>query len=126
MPMHFFFSLPIFPVQVFFSVNESDDEFEAALKAWLPPGYSMQGLLDLNDVDGYGGCSEDGYALVRLMPGIKPDLFHGIVAHEILHVTVAILGHCGVTFDRASSEEVYAYLIGYLTNHFYTHWDEVK
>ena len=58
--------------------------------------------------------SSEGPILVWL-PSINDK---GVINHELLHATIAVMSWAGVPFDE-STEESYAYELQYLTNQFY-------
>lgn len=120
--MHFHVKLPLFPVEVLVSVNQTDAEFKPILRAWLPKGHSLTGLIGRRGLDGYAGTSDQGCTVLRIYPDVNAEAFHSVVAHEIFHAAVSILDYCGVFFQRETSEEVYAHLIGYLTKVFYENY----
>ncbi len=68
----------------------------------------------LDDFEARGVTFTNGSSIVVWMPEVQKE----IVAHELLHATVAIMNWASVPLTD-DTEEVYAYQLQYLTNEFY-------
>lgn len=66
------------------------------------------------DFEARGVTFVNGSSIVVWMPEVQKE----IVAHELLHATVAIMNWASVPLTD-QTEEVYAYQLQYLTNEFY-------
>lgn len=62
---------------------------------------------------------KNGQSLIRILKKPKAPEDYGHLQHEIFHVASALLWRIGVRLKIKTSDEAYAYLIGYLTTEIY-------
>lgn len=100
------------------SVAETDDELKDGLDAF---GIDWDESLSLSDTTlGRATLFPCNRTLIRLkyFPSTATD--HGIISHEIFHAVDFLLDRVGMKLTE-SSNEAYAYLIGYITQEVYSH-----
>jgi hypothetical protein len=106
-------------------VNETDEQVKLHLwnLGYVPDATEAKRVSELcapkSVSEAYTYVFNDRDCLVRLRVEEINPIFHDCVAHELLHVTLAILDHARIKLG-SKSEEAYAYLLGYLTREFYT------
>lgn len=122
---NFIIDLVVFPFDIMFSIGESDEDLQKNLKNNIHPSCYK----DIEDMSAFKfGATTKGrtvnletshQTIIRLpsLPAGASD--NGTVAHEILHAVSFILWRMGIPFEIEKTDEVYAYLIGYVTTKFY-------
>jgi len=123
-PRSFIVSGTVYPFDVIFSIDETDDDLKTLLNDILPKGTSTKLAMNINEsCNGRAVRLSSGQYVVRLKRAdLQLPVFHGVVAHEIFHVTTFMMDHIGVPHDVLKTEEAYAYLNGYLTQEFYRNY----
>ena len=126
---NFVISCDIFPYDVMVSVSQTNEELSKCLSnlGVEKDQYDSERGLE------YKSFTSQGYALmfpsgscilrIRKMPYDPKD--YGILSHEIFHIATFILNDCGIESNQ-HTEEVHAYLIGYLTEKILTKLDHAK
>lgn len=107
--------LVIYPFDVMVSFGQSDKEFKKYLSA---KGVEWN---DIFIMDGQGKyvMTNRNQSIIRLWNYPDEPELYGTLQHEIFHCVTMILDKVGMKFDLQSSDEAYAYLIGYLTTEIY-------
>lgn len=102
------------------SIGQTDEDFiRSAKKKRIPYTDMLFNLVSNNENSGIGGAfSEANIGVVRILDYPKTPEDYGTLAHEIFHCADMILRDVGVSLDN-SSQETYAYLIGYITSKIY-------
>lgn len=110
--------LLIFPFTVMFSLGESDNALLSKLKERDMPD-EKNGTIHLSD-DMLGKCTlyENNLCLIRTKFIPKTADQYGTLHHEIFHAVSFILQELDVKLNK-NTEEVYAYLTGYITRELY-------
>lgn len=119
--------VPIYDAEVIFLVECSPEEAEEALheKFRKTPKDTLNSVLDdvrdSSDCDGatHYSSSSTYYYIVYVRR-----VSHRIVTHELFHVVNLILTTRGVVHDETA--ELWAYLIGWLTERFYEDYSRIK
>ena len=62
---------------------------------------------------------KSGQSLIRIKGKPKTPEEFGTLQHEIFHIAASLLWRIGMKLKVKSSDEAYAYLIGYLTTEIY-------
>ena len=110
-PQLFYINLEIYPFSVLFSINQKDSTLKKALSN-----------LDYNEIDPiFENCKgkaivlQNGNVIIRLveMSSLPQDI--GDLSHEIFHACCFVMSRVGISFDMETSDEAYAYLIGFIT-----------
>ena len=111
----------VYPFDVLFSIDQTDGKLRKTLDKILPDGTNIEALMNLPDsCKGIAVRLSSGQYVVRLREkGVSTDVLAGNVAHEIFHVVTFLMDYVGVKFHLETSDEAYAYMIGYLTKEFY-------
>lgn len=123
--------IPLYLQNVIFSINQTDDELLDSIlntRSLWPNGYkrkksSIEYLLDVfhdKTVDARTVKYTNGIILTRFYNISSIYLPENLATfnHEIFHVTSFIASEKGMRLT-VSSEEAYAYLMGFITNEFY-------
>lgn len=114
-------SMEVYPFEVMISVGQDDDQLgleldkysklkESDIQACAYPSEFVQGRAVLFST---------GASIIRLrkLPTTSKDF--GVLAHEIFHIVTFVLDRVGMSLNINTSDEVYAYLTGYLTEKIY-------
>lgn len=117
--------LHVYPFHVVFSFNHSSEDLKKIIHR--KEHVRMECLNDHRIEYGSGGGAkwalylEDNrnVALVRMKIIPSTAWQFSALAHEISHVTFAILETCGLSLNVGTSDEAYAYVISYLTQEVY-------
>lgn len=114
---NFIIKLGAFPFDVMFSFGETDKEVFAILRQKGIPEKELEHA----SIAGVGRYClfENGASLVRLKCKPTTPFDYGCLQHEIFHAVSSILWHIGMKLEIKTSDEAYAYLIGYLTEEVY-------
>lgn len=121
LPISFIISLHVFPFDVFVSIGQSDRQLKQCIKK-----YSFSELIqEVNEVlslpancEGKTYTLSSGATILRIVNTPKTPHDFGIITHEIFHAVDSIMRQVGVELSD-TSDEVYAYLCGYLTTQIY-------
>lgn len=122
--LNFIIPLVVYPFDLMVSVGETSDQWSKAIsKRWKP-----EEIID--DINKRERPTQQGLSYVYTSPSclaaiIKLSRFdkrspadHGVLAHEIFHITTFVLAQCGLELND-NSMEAYAYLHGYITQEIY-------
>lgn len=113
--MNFIVPLVVYPFDIMFSFGETDEQLKKSLKKYN---------CEWSDKMEYGGMgifyiNDKNQSLIRVynIPKICED--YGTLQHEIFHAVTYILDRVGMKLKLRTSDEAYAYLIGYITKEVY-------
>lgn len=121
----FIIDLVVYPFDILVSIEQSDKDFMRDIRKNIPPNCLKEfekdsSILNLRETtNGRTISLESGETIIRLKKWPITPRDSGIVAHEILHAVTFILWRMGIHFEIEKTDEVYAYLIGYITQKFY-------
>ena len=120
--MNFIVPLVVYPFDIMFSIGETDNKLMKTLKKRLPKyAYNIckedDCLLNFNQMDNGRTLmlTDSGQTIVRL--GKNPS--HATIAHEIFHCVEFLMRKLNMSLTL-DNDEAYAYLIGYITEQFYS------
>jgi len=117
----FIIPLHVFPFDIFVSIGQTDAQFKNRLKRYniCKLEDELEGFYNLpGNCQGKTSTLSNGSTVLRLSKIPKtPDDF-GIITHEIFHAVDGVMKQIGVGLSD-TSEEVYAYLTGYITTQIY-------
>ena len=118
---NFLVDLVLFPFDIMVSLGESDDELKNKLIELGSDDMEDIGrLLNLDSTVKGRTIMLKGHQTVVRMPIVPKNAFdYGILQHEIFHAVEFILYKIGITHDLDTSNELYAYMIGYVTGEVY-------
>ena len=112
---YFIVSLGVFPFEIMFSINESDDVLLKRLRKYkIDEEELLKFVYDYEHSNGRTTMFKTNHTVIRLTK--KNDNFDvvGTLAHEIFHAVTFILDEIGVKFKLGVSDEIYAYCIGHV------------
>jgi len=124
--VNFIIPLVVYPFDILISIAEDDASFQKTIRRHLPPDCIKDleddpGILKLRPAENARTINfETGYQTVirfKTYPRTVRDF--GIVSHEIFHACSFILWRMGIHLEIQKTDEVYAYLIDYVTTEFY-------
>ncbi len=119
-PKNFIVPIEVFHKDVMFSFDESDEKVLDTLeKAKVKMSDSVKLQLVTPNYDGICILFDSGHILVRIVYGKNDVHRYSVVAHEIFHAVSLICGRLNIGLCE-HTEEVYAYMIEYLTQQVYT------
>jgi len=109
-------NLHIYHFDVVVSINQTDKQFSKSMKGQ-----------DMTDSDGLFNLPKTTNARAVMLPSnlsvirfkIKDKIPHGVIAHEVFHISTFIMERIGMEFIIMKSDEAYAYLINYLVDEIY-------
>ena len=109
--------LDIYPFDIMVSIDESDDVLSKRLLKFGNEVNEIESLLNMGStVSGRALMLRSGQCVIRLRKSRDKCNFIGVITHESFHITTFILERVGVVFDMDTSDEAYAYLLGYITS----------
>jgi hypothetical protein len=124
--LNFIVPLVIFPFDVMISVGESNFDFEKALERHMPPNCFEEAKKDMSFINMAATCNgrtinfEAGHhTVIRIKEWPHSHRCQGILSHEIFHAVAYVLWRMDIPFEIQKTDEVYAYLIDYLTTEVY-------
>jgi hypothetical protein len=119
MPKNFIVPLVVYPFDVMVSLGETDKElFDKLRKKGISEDELQEVVLKRTTLARY--CLFDcGASLIRMRNIPKTNSEYGHLQHEIFHAVSSILWSIGMKLEIKTSDEAYAYLIGYLTQEIY-------
>jgi hypothetical protein len=107
--------IPIYDVVLFVSINQTDKQIIKECSKFFKVTPEWKEKICDPGYDGRVLSHYDSGLFVLRIHGIEDAAsFYSTMSHEIFHVVVGIFDRIGATLDD-SSEESYAYLIGYIT-----------
>ena len=125
-PLNFIIPLVVYPFDILVSIGEGDAAFKKSIRKHLPPDClkdleSDNGILSLGITEkGRTINFSTGYQTVirlKYFPSYPED--YGILSHEIFHACAFILWRMSINLEIEKTDEVYAYLIQYVTTEIY-------
>lgn len=126
MSKFFTIDLKVFPFDIIFSVAQTKEEFLECVKDYDDKHEWVEHLFG-NQSCRKGRTSHDsntGVTMISIVDYPDTPFSYGVVSHEIFHAVDMILKHIGVEFV-GGTDEVYAYLIQYVTQEFYKQIKEI-
>jgi hypothetical protein len=109
----------VYPFDVLVSVNQTDDEFYSEV-GHLSDDYLDEVFLNLNEtILARSYMTKNNISIVRFINIDKDNLPHGLISHELFHVTTFILNKANIEFSF-KTDEAYAYLLHYLIDEVYS------
>lgn len=123
-PQVFFIKNEVYPFDVLISIGETDEQFVKTIARNLPPD-AIEELENDLDIVKLGKTTlartmmfETNQIVIRFKNKPITCKDHGVIAHELFHAAEFILRVIKTPLTP-DSNEVYAYLIGFLTTKFY-------
>lgn len=119
--LNFIIPLMVYPFDVMFSFSETDQELFNRLSKFngIDDDEFENAKLDGQQGMGRYCLFRCGASLIRLKYLPKTPFDYGCLQHEIFHAATAIMWKIGAKLKIKTSDESYAYLIQYLTEHSY-------
>lgn len=122
----FVIQLGIYPFDVLFSINETD---ESLIRFLRNKGYSIddtviQYVSMTPTQKGKTLFTPKNHTIIRICNCVNEHDFLSVLAHEIYHAVFFILEKVGIKHDLETSDEAYAYAIEYLTHEFLKKYDK--
>lgn len=115
--LNFSIKLLIYPFTIMVSFGQTDREVLSALKK-AQIYVEDDNIIRMDGVGRY--CLfKGGESLIRLDRYPKTAQDYGSLAHEIFHAATYILDRIGMRLKIRTSDEAYAYLVGYITKEIY-------
>lgn len=116
---NFIIKLDVYPFDIMVSIGEPDDILFKKLKK-CGVGESDLDMASYDDIGRAKYCLfGSGQSLIRLKKKPRTPEDYGTLQHEIFHCATSILWRIGMKLKMKTSDEAYAYLIGYLTKTIY-------
>lgn len=126
---NFLVPLVVYPFDIMFSVGETDRQFKESVESVLKPSYARIFLEDdllpsmSERCNGRTVHSLVGYQTVVRFKSVPISNYElGTLSHEIFHAVDLIFRTIGLKLSD-TSDEAYAYAIGYITEQF---WNNIK
>lgn len=124
-PQNFTIPLHIYPFDVMFSIDESDDKLSKRINeieecSTIP---NMIKDMSLDTAKGITYSLPRGSSIIRLQSDDRLGEFESTLSHEILHAVTYTLTFVGMKLDD-SSVEAFCYLQGYLIKEFYKNFKQ--
>lgn len=118
--MNFIIHLVIYPFDVMVSVDETDAQLVKKLYRFGYKKEDIESLLHM-PYSTRGRCEilPGNQVVIRFKKQPKLAEQVGVIAHEVFHAVTFILERINIPLDLNTSDEAYAYLIGYLTEEIY-------
>lgn len=115
--------LHVYPWDVVFSFNTTDDQLEKELikKSGFEPSDFNNGLHRMNDTCGarWTYYPQHLCTVIRMRNIPETSKHYSYLSHEIFHAVAKIMEEVGLSLQVGVSDEAYAYLVSYLTNQIY-------
>lgn len=117
---YFIIKLNVYHFDVMISVDETD---ETLLKRLIKNGNTKEdcdSLLRMRETT-RGRCImlPSNQTVIRLVTQPKKYDMMSVISHEVFHATAYILDRIGMKLEVYTSDEAYAYMIGFLTTKIY-------
>lgn len=114
----------VYPFDILVSIGQTDKQFINTVCKYLPESVVSEFERDISifqfnpTTNARTTMLETGQTIIRMksMPEKAKD--HGIIAHEIFHAVEFLFRYVNIPLTD-SSNEAYAYLIGFITTKFY-------
>ena len=108
----------VYPFDVLVSLNQTDEEFYSEV-GHLSDDDLEDVFLNLDEtVLARSYFTKNNISIVRFVNIDKDNLPHGLISHEIFHITTFILNKVNIKFSF-ETDESYAYLLHYLIDEVY-------
>jgi len=111
--IHFKIKVPIYPVTIlcYFGTKEF---FQEMIHKHIPNKKAKEQILEYDT--NYNGIVHNygGHQILHIDRIPDSPVWHNMLAHEVLHLTFAIMRYTGMELSE-DSEEAYTYLNGYVT-----------
>lgn len=108
----------VYPFDLLVSFNQSDEDFYSEVRHLLDDNLDKV-FLNLDEtVLARSYFTKNNISIVRFVNIDKDNIPHGLISHEIFHVTTFILDKANIKFSF-KVDEAYAYLLGYLIDEVY-------
>ena len=115
----------VYPFDVLISINQTDDEFYSEV-GHLSDDNLEKVFLNLDQtILARSYITTTNISIIRFVNIDKNNLPHGLIAHEILHITTFILNKVGIKFCF-KTDEAYAYLLNYLIDDVYSIFSNIE
>ena len=110
--------LVVYPFDVMVSFGQTDEQLKRQLIRF---GVEWDQIFEMGETTmGRTTLTPGNTTVLRLQKIPESCLEYGFLAHEIFHAVTFLLERIGMTLT-STSDEAYAYLIGYLTTEIYKH-----
>jgi hypothetical protein len=120
--LNFVIPLVVYPFDILVSIGQSDDSFRKTLTEHLPPSclpdldsdpiiLSLGEAIQARTIN----FSTGHQTVIRMKNFPNSPEGYGILSHEIFHACSYILWRMGINLEIEKTEEVYGYLIQYVT-----------
>ena len=113
---YFIVGLGIFPFEIMFSINETDDVLMKRLRKY---GVDNEELLkfvyNYENSNGRTKMFGTNHTVIRISNFDDRYGFIGTLSHEIFHAITFIFDEIGIKYQLGVSDEAYSYAIGYVT-----------
>lgn len=116
----FNFTLHIYPYNVLCFFDCDLDKVYATLKRGGVELISRDSVILDNTCDGRVAFCHSPHVIASFKFYPTKPYHHGLIAHEVLHITNHILNRVGMKYSE-QSEEAYTYLAQYITEKIYEH-----
>lgn len=118
-PQNFIVRGTVYPYDVMFSIGQTTKQLLKDANRFVPDMNNKNNSLA---VSGTGRTiqTERNQLVVIIKDLPYAPQFHSTVAHEIFHAATMMLDRAGFKLEIMVSDEAYAYLIGWLTQEFYS------
>jgi len=115
----------VYPFDIMVSIGESDDEFIKSCTKILAKEHV--GELKEDEVVCRMSQTQQGrtimlsgnQTIIRLKSKPQSAREYGFMAHEVFHAVTFIMDRVGMKLKLMTSDEAYAYLVGYVTEEVY-------
>jgi len=120
MKNYFTVNLQIYPFDVIFSFDQSDQDMLKCVKKHVYKSDDLKPLMDMGEtIKGRCVMLQSNITVIRIKTTENKAHNASIIAHEIFHAVTFILDKIGMPLGITISDEAYAYLIQYLTKKVY-------
>ena len=119
--LSFILPLPVYSRDIFISFGETNKEVLDQLSRFgiSDKDCELAIIVPESSTTGRFALFENGNSIIRLINYPSTPEGYGTLAHEIFHAVTFIMDDIGGSFALGSSDESYAYLVGYVTKIIY-------
>lgn len=121
--LNFIVDLVIYPFDIMVSINQTDEAFRKSIMKYLPPDCLKDLETDKEILNLGKTCngrtinfSTGHQTVIRIKNYPRQPRDVGVLGHEIFHACSFVLWRMGIPLEIEKTDEVYAYLIGYVTS----------
>lgn len=107
--------LVVYPFDIAISINQSDKKFR---KDFKKIGGKWNKSMIING-EGKFCMNKKNQSVIRIKHKVDSPVYLGVLQHEIFHAVTFIMDRIGIKLKLLTSDEAYAYLIGYITQKVY-------